>query len=61
MKPLKRNYKIIIRAAENDDYFEHDTDIISYLYGGEWITYKSQGIEYIVPKTNVVIIEITEA
>jgi len=50
-------YKIIIRAAENNDYYEHETDKISYIEGG-WITYISHGTKFIVPKMNVVIIEV---
>lgn len=53
----KKNYKIIIRAAESNDYYAHNTDQITYDNG--WIRYKSNGVDFIVPKENIVMIEVT--
>jgi predicted transcriptional regulator of viral defense system len=55
----RKKYRIIIRAAERGDYYEHNTDKISFIYNSEWISYKSKGgVEFIVPKTNIIMIRV---
>jgi hypothetical protein len=58
----EKRYKIIIKAVEDNDSYEHITDTIHYLWNGQWISYKTVekfgiGTTFIVPRNSVVLIE----
>jgi hypothetical protein len=58
----EKMYKIIIKAVEDNDSYEHVTEAIDYLKEGKWIAYTTYvklgvGTTFIVPMTSVVLIE----